>query len=139
MSKDVPVGQGNRAPSLFKRLSAGSVEAFSGDGSSGGSKTDTPEVDYRKYVASVHLASLNGLERAVESTAESAKMLDKARAVVEEVSLANRAAAQSEALGVDVAAETAERLLNRILDKPDRARQAQSVACLGKSLQGLLG
>jgi len=139
MSKDVPVGRDSPSSSSFRRLSAGSVEGSFWGRACAGSEPDTPEVDYRKYLESVHLASLNGLERAVASTAESARTLDRARVAVEEVSRANKVAAQSQALDVDEAANSAERLLNRILDKPNRACKAQFGSGSGKSWQGLLG
>jgi hypothetical protein len=139
MSKDVPVGRKSPSPSPFRRLSAGSVEGASWGHACGESNPDTSEVDYCKYIESVHLAGLYGLERAVATTSESARTLDKARVSVEEVSSANKVAAQSLAFDVDAAATVAERLLNRILDNPGRAHKAQAGSGSGKGWHGLLG
>jgi len=138
MSREVPIGQERPERSHFRQLSAGSVEGAAGVRRAG-SQDDDVFNDNEKLNQSAQSASLSGLERAVASTSESARTLDKVRAALEEVSMANKAAAQAQAPDVDVAAQEAEKLSNHQGSAECGSPKAGHAKCSTKTWQGLLG
>lgn len=138
MRKEEPIGPEGPERSYFRQLSAGSVEGAGGARRAGHQDANVFN-DNQKPQASVQSASLLGLERAVASTSESARTLERVRAVLEEVSLANRAAAQTQAPDVDSAAQAAEKLSNHEDDSQCSRGKAQHARCSPKTWQGLLG
>jgi hypothetical protein len=79
------------------------------------------------------------LERAVASTSESARTLDKVRAALEEVCLANQAAAQAQVPDVDEAAQAAQELLDDKRRSEGGEGTSRHATCSAKTWQGLLG
>jgi hypothetical protein len=138
MSKESPIGPQGPDRSHFRQLSAGSVEGAAGRRGAGHRDANVFS-DNEELAASAQSASLLGLERAVASTSESARMLDKMRVALEEVSQANKAAAQARAPDVDVAAQAAEMLSNQEGSAECGKANADRTKCAPKAWQGLLG
>jgi hypothetical protein len=138
MRKEEPIGPDGPERSHFRQLSAGSVEGAGGARRSGPPGASVFN-DNQKPQASVQSASLSGLERAVASTSESARTLERVRAALEEVSLANKAAAQTQAPDVDSAAQAAEKLSNHEDDSQCGSGKPRHARCSPKTWQGLLG
>lgn len=137
MSKRVPSGRAP-GPSPFHKLSAGSVGR--GDGPENRiAEVNTLGYDTGEQVSSAKAASLLGLERAVASTAESARYLERVRLAFEEVGHSNELAAQAQVADVNSAADAAFRLSTTVAENAKQAIDAQPGYFSAKSLQGLLG
>jgi hypothetical protein len=138
MSKEVPIGPEGPNRSHFRQLSAGSVEGAAGERRFGYPGSNVFNGD-DKPQASAQSASLSGLERAVASTSESARTLDKVRAALEEVCLANQAAAQAQVPDVDEAAQAAQELLDQQGRSECGKGKTHRSTGSAKTWQGLLG
>jgi hypothetical protein len=125
--------------SPFKRLSAGSVGSAGGGGQGSIAGYETCAGDCISNSEFGRSPGLLGLERAVLSTSESARTLDKVREVFEEVSSSNRVAASSEVSDVDRLTEVAEQWSRSVADNADQAIDAHTGRFSTKSIQGLLG
>ena len=98
MSSKAPSGKAP-GPSPFHRLSAGSVDKEGGQERQV-AENNTLGYEAGEQIAAARAASLVGLERAVSSTEESARYLERARLAFEEVGYSNEVAAQAEVADV---------------------------------------